>query len=507
MKSDIQNCPPDPQATIESIRALGYDLNIAISDLIDNSITARSKNIWVLHNWSSEKSFIAIFDDGHGMNDEDLFQAMRIGSSDPKIKREKNDLGRFGLGLKVASWSQCKELTVTTKKGGSIFQKKWDIDFVCKNNSWDLMTATDNDSNKIINKLLEKTKTGTVVLWQNLDRLIFLEDDNTENEKFFYEKVENLKKYLSMIFHRYLAGPKSINIHVSHIDDFGSQSNQLKPWDPFLEKNTFTQNLGAEKIKYKNNEIIVTPFVLPHHSKYLTNSDFTEAGGINGWNAHQGFFVYRERRLIMFGGWLTFAKPEDHYKLARIRVDISNNMDNDWKIGIKKIEVSPPDAFKKELKKYADIVREKAAKVYRFRGKIDKRGNPEIKSFVWKRYKSRTGEVSYKIEKNHPVIKALINTSDKKKELNELIKLIEKTVPVETIIVSDRDDPNSHVQENNDFQKDKIPLKKWYKEHMSLLKKMNMNEEKAFKKLITIEPFNYYVRDLETFRGATPDVK
>ena len=129
-----------------------------------------------------------------------------------------------------------------------------------------------------------------------------------------------------MIFHRYLSGPKSIKIHVSHIDEFSSTSNQLKPWDPFLEKNTFTQCLGTEKLRYKNNEIIITPYVLPHHSKYLSNSDFKSAGGINGWNAHQGFFVYRERRLIMFGGWLNFAKPEDHYKLARIRVDISNNM-------------------------------------------------------------------------------------------------------------------------------------------------------------------------------------
>ena len=188
MKQQIQNCPPDPEATIESIRALGYDLNIAVSDLIDNSITARSKNIWVLHKWAAEKSFVVIFDDGRGMKDDELFQAMRIGSSDPKIKREKNDLGRFGLGLKVASWSQCKELTVTTKKNkNSVHQKKWDIDFVCKNNSWDLLTATDKKSNEIINRLLDSTKSGTVVFWQYLDRLIDLDNNNDDNEKYFYD--------------------------------------------------------------------------------------------------------------------------------------------------------------------------------------------------------------------------------------------------------------------------------------------------------------------------------
>jgi hypothetical protein len=504
MKSEIQNCPPDPQATIESIRALGYDLNIAISDLIDNSITAGAQNIWVLQKWEGEKSVILVFDDGRGMNNDELFQAMRIGSSDPKIKRKKNDLGRFGLGLKVASWSQCKKLTVTSKLGKkSLFQKKWDIDFVCKNNSWDLLTGTDKESNLIINKLLEQTNTGTVVLWQDLDRLIEIDNDNDENEKHFYNKIESLKKYLSMIFHRYLSGPKAIKIHVSNLDDFNSSESRLKPWDPFLEKNTFTQNLGSEKLKYKNNEIIVTPFVLPHHSKYLSNADFKSAGGINGWNEHQGFFVYRERRLIMFGGWLGFAKAEDHYKLARIRVDISNNMDSEWKIGVKKIEVTPPDAFRNDLKKYADIVREKAAKVYRFRGAIDKRGNPEIKSFIWKRYKSRANEVSYKIERKHPLIEKMIKDLGDKSKINMLLNLVEKTVPVETIIVSDRDDPNAHVKSSNNADKDKIPLKQWYNDYMNfLIKNFNLNREEAFNKLLTIEPFNYYIKDLETLRGA-----
>ena len=189
MKNNGQICNPDPEATIESIRSLGYDLNIAVSDLIDNSITAKSGNIWILHKWDGKNSFVAIYDDGAGMDNDELFNAMRLGSKSPIVEREPGDLGRFGLGLKVASWSQCRILTVTTKNNsGKISQRKWDIDYVSKQNSWVLLTNTDKTSNSIITNLIGKGDTGTVVLWQNLDRLITLDGNDDENENYFYEK-------------------------------------------------------------------------------------------------------------------------------------------------------------------------------------------------------------------------------------------------------------------------------------------------------------------------------
>jgi len=502
-----QLCSPNPEATIESNRSLGYDLNIAISDLVDNSITAKSGNIWILHKWDGRNSFVAIYDDGEGMDEKTLFNAMRMGSTSPNAEREPADLGRFGLGLKVASWSQCRILTVTTKnKSGKISQKKWDIDYVSKVNDWILLTDTDKKSNSIINRLLDKNDTGTVVLWQNLDRLITLDGDDDQNEQFFYEKIEHLKQYLSMIFHRYISGPQAIKLYVSNIEDYGNEKNKLKPWDPFLEKNSNTQDLGTETIKYKNHSIDITPYILPHHSKYPTKKHFKDAGGMFGWNAHQGFFIYRQRRLLMHGGWIGFAKPEDHYKLARIRIDIPNNMDTEWKIGVKKVNVKPPDIFKKEIKKYVKIAREKAAKVYRYRGAIDRRGNPQIKELVWKRFKNRAGEVSYRIERDHPIIKTLAKEAGNKSKINTLLGIIENTVPVETIIVSDRDDPNAHIRHKNSYREDKIPLKKWYEEHMDLLtKQLKMSREDAFRRLLTIEPFNLYIDDLEVFRGTEKD--
>lgn len=505
MNNKHEICSPNPEATIESIRSLGYDLNIATSDLIDNSISANAKNIWVLHKWDAENSSFIIYDEGRGMDEDELFKAMALGSTSPTIERDPKDLGRFGLGLKVASWSQCRVLTVATKKeNGELNIRKWDLDFVSKKNEWLLMKETDDESLKIINKLIENHNSGSVVLLQNLDRLLSIDvNDLVESEQFFYEKISLLKKYLSMVFHRYLTGPNAINIHVSNLEECFQKGKKLKPWDPFMEKNTNTIPIGEEKLKFKDSSISVSPFVLPHHSKFKSDQAFREAGGINGWNVHQGFYVYRQRRMIMHGGWMGFRKAEDHYKLARIRLDIPNSMDTDWKIGVKKIAVTPPDFFKKELKRIVKITTEKAGKVYRFRGKLNKVGNPKIKEIVWKMMKKGNGEVSYKIERKHPVVKSILASSKNKKELNALITMIEKTIPVETIIVNDRENPNSHIHSKHSSEEDLVPLKKWYDEHMDFLTKGNrMSREEAFEKLITMEPFNLYLSELEVFRGS-----
>ena len=175
MTDSYEECTPDPEATIESIRSLGYDLNIAISDLIDNSITARAKNIWFIHKWDAEKSFISIYDDGDGMDEVELFKAMKLGSSSPLIERDSKDLGRFGLGLKVASWSLCRILTVATKKKkGDLNIRKWDLDYVSEKNRWLLKRETDQSSLKILEILLKNNQSGTVLLLQNLDRLLSL---------------------------------------------------------------------------------------------------------------------------------------------------------------------------------------------------------------------------------------------------------------------------------------------------------------------------------------------
>ena len=110
------DCPSDASAMGEAMRAYGYNLATALADLIDNSIAAGSRKVWLRCEWAGSSSWISVTDDGSGMAEKELVNAMRLGSTNPTSKRAKSDLGRFGLGLKTASFSQARRLTVITKK-------------------------------------------------------------------------------------------------------------------------------------------------------------------------------------------------------------------------------------------------------------------------------------------------------------------------------------------------------------------------------------------------------
>lgn len=499
---EYEPCPPRAEATIESLRSLGYNFGVAVSDIIDNSISANAKTIWIKYEWLGNSSSIIITDDGHGMTLSELKNAMRLGSLSPGDLRETKDLGRFGLGLKTASFSQCRSLTVKAKRDNQTNLRKWDLDFVISEKNWHLLTKTDAASEEMIDKELVELESGTVVLWQKLDRLI-TEDENEDQRKAnFFLRIEELREYLSMIFHRYISGPNRIRIYLQPIDAVASDDYLLSAWDPFITNNPATNDLGKETLQLNENHVVVNPYILPHHSKFKTSKEHELAGGPMGWNRHQGFFIYRNRRLLVPGGWLDFFKQEDHYKLARIKIDISNCMDELWKIGVKKAEASAPDVFKDELKRIAKIARNEATKAYRFRGKVDKRGNPEVKEFVWKMVKTREGKVNYFVDQDHPVISDFINKTNDKKGFRSILKLISKTVPVETIVQSDREMPDAHLSDINSAKIDGIPVIQWYKDHMNLfMNTLNMTEQEAFEKISQIEPFNLYAQEIETYRG------
>jgi len=151
---------PSAALLIESIRDIGYTIETAIADLIDNSISASAKNIEIyLIDDSDGNPILSIQDDGIGMSDEELKLAMRLGSKDPNIKRPKDDLGRFGLGLKTASFSQCRELTVETYKEGKMTSLTWDLDEVKKQNAW---VVIENEPGEL--------KQGTKIIWKKIDR-------------------------------------------------------------------------------------------------------------------------------------------------------------------------------------------------------------------------------------------------------------------------------------------------------------------------------------------------
>jgi hypothetical protein len=441
VEGNFEHCPPEPEAMISSLRAFGYDLSMAIADLIDNSIFAGAKIIEIDYDWNNGKPWIRIIDDGNGMSEPCLKDAMRLGSQSPLKERDANDLGRFGLGLKTASFSQCRLLTVKTKlESGEVALRCWDLDHVVSSNRWELSTKAPYGGAQLLNCLDPMTH-GTVVLWQKIDRVIQEEKECDQQEsdnaaEHFIGRFKMVAQYLEMVFHRYLTGNLAVSIKIGR--------HQCGTWDPFLTGNQFTQELSTER--FDDGKVVVTPYVLPHVSKRAIQE--TEMGsGLYGWNAHQGFYVYRNRRMIIPGGYLDFdLTPEEHFKLCRIQVDLPNNLDHDWSIDVRKASASPPARIRADLERIAKATRAKAVQIYRARtGHSRNTGARKQQYDVWIR-KKRGDKILYEINLEHPVIISILNeVKPKKSWINKLFHLIENTVPHRVIIQDNAEHEDCHV--------------------------------------------------------------
>lgn len=341
-----EETPPKAGAMINTFRAFGYNLQTAIADIIDNSISARANNVWIQYEWDGEKSWATITDDGDGMDRDGLIEAMTPGSKDPKDDREEHDLGRFGLGLKTSSFSQCKALTVLTRKENhNIIKRHWDLDFVNETGKWNLL---DYLSDNKFQEPLEKLNHGTTVLWEKLDRLVG--NGNVHNEaarSVFLEEFEKVEDHLSLVFHRYMER-KKLTIWMN--------GNKLEPWDPFMKESEGGQLIAHENLD--NNQVIVKCYVLPHISKL--HPEERKKAKTDEWYRLQGFYIYRNSRLLLYGDWLGLFPKNEHFKNARILVDIPNRLDHDWKIDIKKATATPSIAVRKDLVRLGKMTRKAA---------------------------------------------------------------------------------------------------------------------------------------------------
>lgn len=291
-----------------------------------------------------------------------------------------------------------------------------------------------------------------------------------------------------MVFHRFLES-NEINIYV--------QNRKLDYWDPYL-KGLYGCQPFAEEYS-GDGKIRIKGYVLPHKTK-ISFEDYKKAEGPKGWNEQQGFYIYRNKRLILAGNWLNFFRAEPHYNLARIIIDLPNNLDNDWQIDIKKSSATPPIIIKEQLKAYAKNIRQKAVEVYRHKGAVLKRKH---KSFnfqpVWEERK-RHDKRFYKINKKHPIIKDFIDnyTGDKTK-LSELFRLIGETVPIPLIAIKENEEPDSFCKPYESITHEEIKIR--IQEIFHTLMKRGDTEDEVALKLLQIEPFNNYPEYIEFIKN------
>ncbi|OYV05717.1 MAG: ATP-binding protein, partial [Verrucomicrobiales bacterium VVV1] len=217
---------------------------------------------------------------------------------------------------------------------------------------------------------------------------------------------------------------------------------EIEPWDPFLANESATQILQKTRLQMNGVEIEVEPFILPHHSK-ISKKKHDAAAGPHGWNAHQGFYVYRNQRLLVAGEWLGLGwAKEEHYKLARIRINLPNDLDHDWGIDVTKSRARPPIELKEELRAIGNHARSKAKRVYSYRGaKLTNQADVE-RVLLWESL-AKHDKVFYRINREHPLLKQALTKSSDKPALNALLRLIEETVPFPNIAINNSENPNS----------------------------------------------------------------
>lgn len=478
---------PDP-SLIESLRSVGYSLPAAVADIVDNSIAAQAKNIHIVFHWAGRESHVVIVDDGCGMSEAELRSAMRPGSRNPLEERDPRDLGRFGLGLKTASLSQCRKLSVASKPaGGSLSTRTWDMDALAESPEWRLLHAPPPVAVAPI-EMLDGTPNGTAVIWSDLDRIIGHEHstDAVAHTR-FNDAIDQVRDHLSLTFHRFLdAGSFKLFLN----------SKPITPWNPFMANGRVSSSPTPEEIiPFGKSGVTFQGFILPHKDA-LTDEEFQLNRGPRGWTAQQGFYVYRNKRLVVYGDWLRLGRPspwtrEEHYRLARIRLDILNDADTDWQLDVKKSTARPPALVRDRLTDLAEHVRAKARSVFAHRGKYGRRtAAPTPTERPWISTIREQRRV-YAINRNHPSVQAVLRAyPDKTPELSALLRLLEETVPVEQIWLDTAEQAQDHAAPYSgvEFQVIKADMRRV----VEFLEKTGINRKTAIERLRSVEPFDRY---------------
>lgn len=412
---------PHAASLIQSLRDIGYSCETALADIIDNSITAGADKVEIMSDLGGADPVVGILDNGSGMSLEELVEAMRPGTKNPLCDRADHDLGRFGLGLKSASFSQCKRLTVITKREGIFSGATWDLDEVAETNRWEI--ALHHQANDIpwADRL---EANGTLVLWRSLDRLSGgIEYDAAKRAAHINHTLANAERHIRLVFHRFMSeGRNSLSIRLN--------GRKLEPIDPFGTKYPSHQSDRPDRLELKNGTVDFQCFTLPHH-KSIPKSVWDDLGGPEGHLKSQGFYVYRGRRLIIAGSWLGLARQSELTKLCRIKVDIPNTMDADWKIDVKKASAQLPPQVRERMRLLVERLTQTSKRTYQRKGQrlVDSNYMP-----LWQRVQ-KDGAIIYRPDPSHPVFAdfAARLPDDLQSEFANLVGLIGSSVPIASL--------------------------------------------------------------------------
>jgi len=444
---------PDPQSHIKTLMRIGYTLPSAVADILDNSITAGCRSVEIYSPPSLDAPLISILDDGCGMDADELIKNMQIGCKDPSIERVSGDLGRFGSGMKTASFSQARRLTVVSKKEwGEAIAAVWDIDKIEETNSWCLEVLNEKEISSINGvQINASTKKGTQIIWEKLtclQRGSHALDPDVE----LAAHLSTLGEYLALHFHRFMEGKNKVSFYLN--------GNKLLPVDPFMSKCDGYQEGRSEKLRCKGGYIRIQTHVLPHFNK-MSKDVMESLGGASGITQNQGLYIYRERRLINAGGWLGLAKNSQLGALARVQIDVPSSIDNEWSTDVKKSSLQLPPRVKKELRKFLSDPIKRSKRIHSYRGAID------TANLFWKICEDENeGVITYQFDLDNEKLNLLLKGvgSENSKEIIKYLVLLSEALPLNHIYQKMSEDPKGIDQDAIDLKLIETMMDKLFKD-------------------------------------------
>lgn len=354
---------PNPARLMESLRDTGYTFNTAMADIVDNSIAANATKIKVKIEYDFENQLhVYIADNGCGMNPDGLLNAMRYGSDE---RSNAASLGKFGMGLKTASTAFCRCLSLISKDNSCDYHKvQWDLDYICKKVEWELQELEPSQDEIDLLEDVAEGGSGTLVVWSKVDRLANRVYTNLgSRDKALNKDIEELRFHFRMVYQRFL----DVNYTEAPNVEIWVNDMPLTPWDPFCQSEENTKCLYDKPLKVQIGEEIseyrIKAWLLPRPTKFSSPEAKADARVSNDM---EGFYVYRENRLINHGTWLGTYVNDPHFSLLRISFSFSHKLDEAFKIDIKKSRILLDSSLSQYLKdKLLPALRREAEDAYR----------------------------------------------------------------------------------------------------------------------------------------------
>jgi hypothetical protein len=440
VKKDIQ-----PSTNLaQSMRDIGYTFETALADIIDNAVAAKASSVSIIAPPICPL-IIGVVDDGQGMGINEIVDALVLATKPPSSARSHSDLGRFGMGMKTASWSQCKKMTLVSMCSGVLAAASIDLDVIEEEGKW-VAEIIDEDAILKVPLCSRLEKDGTLLVWEKIDRVESESEEKTKQH--LRSLLDAAREHLQLVFHRFLsyeAGYNTMTIDINGLP--------LEALDPFFRNHPATQTGPVDPIKIPGKgQVRIQAFTLPHHNK-VSAKEWEQMGRSEGHLKNQGFYLYRERRLILWGTWFRLRRLQELLKLSRVKIDIPNTMDEDWQINIMKSSANPPRVIHDRLRNLIDHLGAPSKRVYTFKGASLVGDKPYL---VWNQLKAQ-GNISYRIEPTHPVISNFESSlSDaQKRQFSHVLEFIAAALPVDTLYSDFGSNPESinvHAMPEDDIE-------------------------------------------------------